>query len=79
MTYRERLIEVMARELWAIECDEANAINIRAGRGSINYADPWKPHGGGIRQAKYAEEQASRLIEAAERAGFLIVAPDDGR
>lgn len=30
------------------------------------------------RHAKYAEEQVSRLIEAAERAGFQIIWPENG-
>ena len=63
MTYRERLIEVMAR-------------GIRSGHGVLYEGDGY-PGPDVLRQ--YWIDYASNALAAAERAGFLIVAPDDGR
>lgn len=71
MTYRELLIEVMARARWDAADDEVGWV---ATVSLANLGDPYW-----IGQVAWERECAEKQIAAAERAGFLIVAPDDGR
>ena len=73
MTDREKLVEVMAQELGAIRCRRMTGLQ------SLIYVQPETAQSIAHGIMAESREDAEKIFDAAERAGFRWVGPDDGR